>query len=92
MSEANVGYWIMRTFMNLCVLGDVKIKILEWIEHLVRMDRGRAVKELIESKPEGRRILGRPRFRWLQDAGKDLWKIEVKNGGRRKWTEQGGSL
>ena len=87
MSEANVGYWIMRTLMNLGVLGDLKIKILEWTGHVVRMDRGRAVKEIIESKPEARRILGRPRFRWLQDAGKDLWKIEVKNGGRSQRTE-----
>jgi len=92
MSEANVGYCIMRTFMNLGVLGDLKIKILEWIGHLVRMDRGREVKEIFENNPEGRRRLGRPRFRWLQDVGKDLWKTEVKNGVRRQWTEQDGSL
>jgi len=39
MSEANVGYCIMRTFMNLDVVGDIKIKRLGRIGHLVRMDR-----------------------------------------------------
>ena len=56
------------------------------------MDRGRAVKEIFENKPEGRRRLGRPRFRWSQDVGKDLWKTECKNGGRKQWTEHDGSL
>jgi hypothetical protein len=77
-SEANVGYCIMGTFMNLDVVGDTKTKRLVWIGHLVRMDRGRAAKKIFESKAEGRRRMGRPRFRWLEDVGKDLWKIEIK--------------
>ena len=56
------------------------------------MDRGRAVKKVSKSKTEGRRRMERPRFRWLQDVGKGLWKIEVKNGDRKQWTEQDGSM
>jgi hypothetical protein len=40
------------------------------------MDRGKVVKNIFESKPEGRR--GRHRLRWLEDVGKDLWKIKFK--------------
>jgi len=32
---------------------DIKTKRLEWVGHLVRMDHGRAVKKMFESKPEG---------------------------------------
>ena len=35
------------------------------------MDQGRAVKKILESKPEGSRKRGRPRLRRLEDAEKD---------------------
>jgi len=41
---------------------------LEWIGHVVRMDQGRAVKKVFESKPEGSRRRGRPRLRWLENV------------------------
>jgi hypothetical protein len=56
------------------------------------MDRGRAVKKVCASKPEGQRRMEWPRFRCLQDVGKGLWKTEVKNGDRTQWTEQDGSM
>jgi hypothetical protein len=34
---------------------ETKINRLEWTGHLVRMDRGRAVKKVCASKPEGQR-------------------------------------
>jgi hypothetical protein len=43
---------------------------LEWIEHLVRTDHGRVVKRIFESKPKGRRRMGKPRLRWLEDVEK----------------------
>jgi hypothetical protein len=43
------------------------------------MDHGRVVKEIFDSKPEGRRRrMGRPRSRWLEDAAKDLREMQVK--------------
>ena len=84
--------WVVTTGKQTNKQGDIKIKRLEWTGHLVRMDRGRAVKKVSKSKTEGRRRMERPRFRWLQDVGKGLWKIEVKNGDRKQWTEQDGSM
>jgi NADH:ubiquinone oxidoreductase subunit F (NADH-binding) len=45
---------------------------LKWIGHLVRMDHGRVVKKISDSKLEGRRKMGRPTLRWLEEAAKDL--------------------
>ena len=42
------------------------------------MDHRRAVKKIFESKPEGRRIMERSRFRWLQSVEEDLWEINIK--------------
>jgi hypothetical protein len=39
------------------------------------MDQGRTVKEVSESKLDASR---RPRLRWLEDVGKDLWEMKVK--------------
>jgi hypothetical protein len=41
------------------------------------MARGRVVKKIFESKPHGRRRLGRSRLRWLDDDVKDLWEMSV---------------
>ena len=42
------------------------------------MDQGRVVKKISESKPEGRKGMGRSRMRWLEDAEKNLWDTKVK--------------
>jgi hypothetical protein len=42
------------------------------------MDQGRAVKKVLESKPEGSRRRGRPRLRWRKDVEKDLLKMKFK--------------
>jgi hypothetical protein len=55
--------------------------MLEWVGHVVRMDHGRVVKRIFESKREGRRIMGRPRLRWLDEIEKDLEKMKVATEG-----------
>jgi hypothetical protein len=42
------------------------------------MDHGRVVKKIFDSKLEGRRRMGRPRSRWLEDTSKDLCEMQVK--------------
>jgi hypothetical protein len=55
------------------------MKRLEWTGHVVRMDQGRRVKKLLESKPKGSRRRGKPRKRWLEDVEKDLREMKVKS-------------
>ena len=37
-------------YKELGIVADIKKKILEWVGHVVRMDQGRAVKKIFESK------------------------------------------
>jgi hypothetical protein len=62
----------------LIFLADMKKKRVEWIGHVVRMDQGRKVKKIVESKLEGNRRRGRPRLRWLEDAEKNLRQMKIK--------------
>ena len=56
---------------------------MEWIAHVVRVDQGRVIKKIFESKQEGSRIRGRPRLRWLEDAEKGLREMKVKRWGQK---------
>jgi len=56
------GMWRIRSnqemrelYKDLHIVAEIKEKRLEWIGHVVRMDQGRAVKKIFESKPEGSR-------------------------------------
>ena len=46
------------------------------------MVHGRVVTKIFDSKLEGRRRMGRPRSRWLEDAAKDLCENAVD---REEW-------
>jgi hypothetical protein len=61
------GLWRIRAnqelkelYKDLDIIADIKKEILEWIGHVVRMDHGKTVKKIFESKPEGSRM-GRPK-------------------------------
>ena len=63
------GMWILRAneelrglYKYLDIVGDIENKRIEWTGHVVRMDQGRIVKKIFESKPEGSRR-GRTRVR-----------------------------
>ena len=56
---------------------------MEWTGHVVRIDQGRAVKKISESKLEGSRRRGRPRMRWLEDVEKVLREMKVKRWRRK---------
>ena len=56
----------------------IKIRRLEWLGHVIRMDETRSVKKIFEGKLEGGRGRGRPRLRWINDVEDDLKKLGVK--------------
>jgi hypothetical protein len=60
------------------VVAAIKETRLEWTKYLVRINRERVDKKIFESKPEGRRRIGRPHLRWLKDVEKDLRKMKFK--------------
>jgi hypothetical protein len=72
------GMWRIRSnqelrkmHKDLDLAADIKKERLEWNGHVVRMDQGKTVNKVFESKPEGSRRSGRPSKRWLEDVEKD---------------------
>jgi hypothetical protein len=72
------GVWRIRTkleFQNVYrspyIATEIKVRRLEWLGHIIRMDGARMAKTVFVSKPEGRRDIGRPKLRWLDDVEGD---------------------
>jgi hypothetical protein len=45
---------------------------IAWLGHVMGMDEKRIPETLLEWKPTGRRIRGRPRKRWIENIEKDI--------------------
>jgi hypothetical protein len=56
---------LRELYKDLDIVPNIKKKRLEWIGHVVGMGQQRIMKKISESKPEGSRRRGRPRWRWL---------------------------
>jgi hypothetical protein len=56
----------------------IKIRRLEWIGNVIRMNETRSLTKIFEGKLEGRKGRGRPRLRWMDDVEDDLRKLGVK--------------
>jgi hypothetical protein len=59
--------------------------------HVVRMDHRRLIKEKSEIEMKGRRRMGRPKFRCLEDVEKNLRELKFKRWrqmavDREEWT------
>ena len=53
----------------------IKWRIMRWAGHVVRMGEERGVFRVLVGKPEGRRPLGRPRRRWVDNIRMDLQEV-----------------
>jgi hypothetical protein len=61
------------------IVRSIKAQGVKWLGHIQIMDISRTAKRILEWKPIGRRPLGRPRLRWLDDVCDDLKVLEVRN-------------
>jgi hypothetical protein len=78
------GQWraeLVTKYKSQDIITVIKIRRLEWLGHVIRMDETRSVKKIFKGKLEGRRGIGRSRLRWINDVEDDLRKLGVK---RRK--------
>jgi hypothetical protein len=55
----------------------IKSRRRRWVGHVARMGEKRNMYRLLVGKPEGKRPLGRPRYRWIDNIKMDLLKIGV---------------
>jgi len=56
----------------------IKIRRLEWLGNVSRMNETGSVMKILEGKLEVKRGRGRPRLRWINDVEDDLRKLGVK--------------
>ena len=54
----------------------IKSRRMRWAGHVARMGEERGVYRVLLGKPEGRRSLGRPRRRWVDNIRMDLQEVE----------------
>jgi len=49
--------------------------LMRWAGHVARMGEERGVYRVLVGKPQGRRPLGKPRRRWVDDIRMDLQEV-----------------
>jgi hypothetical protein len=55
----------------------IKSRRMRWAEHVARMGKKRNVYRLLVGKPEGKRPLGRPRRRWIDNIKMNFLEIRL---------------
>jgi len=53
----------------------IKFRRMRWAGHEARMDEERGVYRVLVGKPGGKRPLGRPRCRWVDNIRMDLQEV-----------------
>jgi len=53
----------------------IKSRRMRWAGHVARMREERGAYRVLLGKPEGRRLLGRPRRRWVDNIRMDLQEV-----------------
>jgi hypothetical protein len=53
----------------------IKLRSMIWAGHVAWMGKGRGVFRDLVGKPEGKRPLGRPRYRWEDNIKMDLQEV-----------------
>ena len=62
---------------NADIVRFTKSRRIAWLSHVMRMDENRTPKRVLEWKPIGRRIRGRPRKRWIEDTEEDISELYI---------------
>jgi len=75
---------------NADIVRFIKSRRIAWLGHVMRMDEKRIPKRVLEWKPIGRRIRGRPRKRWVENIEEDIQALGIRgwkklNKERTEW-------
>jgi hypothetical protein len=87
------GIWRIRKYHelneltgNADIVRFIKSRRMAWLGNLMRMDGGRMPRRILEWKPMGGRIRGRPRKRWIVDVEEDIQTMGIR--GWRKLSKE----
>ena len=53
----------------------IKSRRMRWAGHVARMREEKGAYRVLVGKPEGKRLLGRPRSRWVDNIRMDLQEV-----------------
>ena len=77
------GNFINVLYSSPNIVRVIKSRRMRWAGHVVRMGEERAVYRVLVGKPEGKRPLGRPRSRWVDNIRMYLQEVGC---GHVDWT------
>jgi hypothetical protein len=69
------GKWRKLHNKEPSIIRIIKLKRMRWAGHVARMGEKRNVYRLLVGKPEGKRSLGRPRCRWVDNIRMNLGEV-----------------
>jgi hypothetical protein len=56
----------------------IKAQRIKWLGHIQRMDQTRPDRRLLDWKPMGSKLVGKPRQRWQENVIEDLKNLKIK--------------
>jgi hypothetical protein len=68
-------YIYIYIYLNCCIIRIIKSRRMRWAGHVARMGKMRNAYRLLVGKPEGKRPLGRPSRRWVDNIRMDLGEV-----------------
>ena len=72
------NYELNELIVNADIVRFIESRRIVWLGHVMRMDDKRTPKKILEWKPIGTRIRGRPMKRWIVDTEEDRQIIGIK--------------
>ena len=82
-----MNHELNESIENSDIVRFIKRRRMAWLGHVMWMDDRRTPKEILEWKPIGARIRGRPRKRWIADIEEGMQIIGIK-GWRKQCKER----
>ena len=67
-----MNYELKKLIENADLVRFIKSRRIAWLGHVIRMNDKRTSKRILQWKPAGTRIIGRPRNRWTVDIEEDM--------------------
>jgi hypothetical protein len=71
----NEGLRDLYSSPSTCIIRIIKSRRMRWAGHVARIGKKRNAYRLLMGKPEGKRPLGRPRRRWVDNIRMDLGEV-----------------
>jgi len=73
-----MNYELNELIENADIVRIIRSRKIAWLGHVMRMDDMRAPKRILQWKPIGTGIRGRPRKRWIAGIEEDLQIMGVR--------------